>query len=338
LTTTPRAVAVFNKLRDPILTPRADVAWANGAVFNPGAWRDPGGPVHLLFRAIASGYQRITMEVPEAHGFSDGFDDAYVSSIGYASSEDGIQFQWRDEPFINPDSDFDRFGAEDPRISKLDDTFLITYTGLASPAFGPADGVRIALATTTDFRTVEKHGVVGPLARDKDAVIFPRRIGSRIAMLHRVVPNIQIVFFDDLERLIHPPPDFWPRHLARIDDHVIMRPELAWERNKIGAGPTPIETDEGWLIIYHGVDDDLVYRAGIALLDLDDPRRVIAKHPDPVLEPELEFECVGDVNQVVFPEGAVVIDGVLHVYYGAADKVVGLATAPLADLLDLLRS
>jgi predicted GH43/DUF377 family glycosyl hydrolase len=173
---------------------------------------------------------------------------------------------------------------------------------------------------------------------DKDAVIFPKRIRGRIAMLHRIVPSIQLIYFDDIDQLCRPPAALWEQHLRTLEDHVILRPEFPWEAKKIGAGPTPIETPEGWLLLYHGVDSHYVYRMGMALLDLDDPRRVIARTPEPVLAPELPFEREGDVPNVVFPEGAVLIDGMLYVYYGAADRAVGLARAPLADVLAYLRT
>ena len=291
--------------------------------------------MHLLFRAVAKGYRKVALPDPDPAGPTTGFDN-YVSCIGYARSTDGVQFTWHDAPFIEPDADFDRFGAEDPRISRIDDEYLITYTALSHPAFGGEDGVRIGLASTKDFRELRKHGRVGPPVRDKDAVIFPRRIAGEIVMLHRIVPDIQLIRFKDLTQLFRPPERLWQEHLDALDEHVVMRPEAPWEAKKIGAGPPPIETEEGWLCIYHGVDQNHVYRAGLALLDLDDPRRVIARTKRPVLEPELEFELRGDVDNVVFPEGAVVIDGVLHVYYGAADRVIGHATAPLADVLDAL--
>jgi len=330
-------MSLFTRSPAPILTPRADVPWASGAVFNPGAWYEE-GVVHLIFRAIPQGYKAIQLEIAEQDGPDTGFDHTYVSYLGYAGSTDGVHFEWREAPFLVPDAPFDRYGAEDARISKVDDTFLITYTALSHPAFGTMDGVRIGLATTKDFVHIEKHGVVGPPVRDKDAVIFPRRIGGRIAMLHRVTPDIQLVYFDDFSQLFNPPAAFWQAHLDTLEQHVILRPRAGWESKKIGAGPTPIETEEGWLLIYHGVDENLVYRAGLALLDLDDPSRVIARCPTPVLEPETDYELYGDVNNVVFPEGAVVIDGVLHVYYGAADFVIGHASASLSDVLAHLRS
>jgi predicted GH43/DUF377 family glycosyl hydrolase len=112
-----------------------------------------------------------------------------------------------------------------------------------------------------------------------------------------------------------------------------MRPKYEWEAKKIGAGPPPIMTEAGWLLIYHGVDANHVYRAGVALLDLEDPSKVIARSPYPILEPEEEYERIGDVPNVVFPEGTVAQDGTLYVYYGGADKCCCLATAPLLDLV-----
>lgn len=329
-------MSLFTKSEQPVLGPQPGLSWASSVVFNPGAWYED-GIVHLLFRAIPEGYTRIPLDKPKPHGPKKGFDD-YVSYIGYAHSTDGVNFTCRETPFIAPDTAFDRFGAEDPRISKIDDQFLITYTALSHPAFGDVDGVRVGLASTKDFAEVHKHGVIGPPQFDKDAVIFPRRLDGKIVMLHRIVPDIQIIYFDDLDQLCNPPEDLWTQHMQTLDQHVIMRPEAPWEAKKIGAGPTPIETEEGWLLIYHGVDYNHVYRTGLALLDLDDPRRVIARTAEPVMEPELEFELWGDVNNVVFPEGAVVIDGTLHVYYGAADRVIGLATASLTDILDYMKA
>lgn len=326
-------MTLFTKHPHPILEPQPDIPWATGAVFNPGACYD-GSCVHLLFRAIPEGYRQTS--APHVTDGSVGYDD-YISYIGYAHSHDGVHFTPRPEPFLAPDANFDRFGAEDPRITPFEGRYLITYTALSHPAFGTEDGVRIGLASTTDFQSAQKHGIIGPPRRDKDAVLFPRRIGGRIAMLHRIEPDIQIVYFDDLDQLYAPPPVLWEKHLRALDTHVIMRPEADWERKKIGAGPPPIETDDGWLIIYHGVDHDHVYRAGLALLDRDRPEQVLARHPLPVLEPDLAFERTGDIDNVVFPEGAVVINDILHLYYGAADRVIGYATAPLGDVLTLLR-
>ncbi len=326
---------LFTKDPQPILSPQPHIAWASGAVFNPGACYD-GSTVHLLFRAVPAGYRRIRLDQAAEGENTFGFDN-YVSYIGYATSTDGLNFRVRPEPFIAPDTDADRFGAEDPRITRLEGRYWITYSALQSPAFDPDARVRIGLASTSDFSTVQKHGVIGPDLRDKDAVLFPELVRGQVGLLHRIVPDIQLILFADVEELCAPPADVWRDHLNRLDEHVIMRPLEEWESRKIGAGPPPILTEEGWLLVYHGVDTDHVYRAGLALLDLDDPRKVIARTRRPVLEPEFPFEQVGDVSNVVFPEGAVVMDGLLHLFYGAADSVIGRATAPLSDVLTALR-
>lgn len=327
--------SLFTRSSGPIIQPSSTPPWTSGAVFNPGAWYDD-GLIHLLFRALPTGYKDPNHVADDPSRTVSSFTN-YVSSIGYACSTDAINFDLRAVPFINPDSEFDRYGAEDARISKIDDTFLITYTGLSHPLQGPVSGIRIALASTTDFQTIRKHGIVGPDCTDKDAVIFPRLISGQIVMLHRISPDIQLIRFEDLEELFNPPEEKWKNHIRTLDDHIIMRPEKDWEAKKIGAGPTPVETPEGWLLIYHGVDEHHVYRAGLVLLDLDNPSRVIARSSKPVLSPEREYERIGDVNNVVFPEGAVVIDGTLHVYYGAADRVIGHASASLSDVLLYLK-
>lgn len=326
----------FKKSKTPVLSPRDDIKWASGAVFNPGAWYED-GEIHLLFRGIPKGYKRRKLKRDSSYGPVMGYDDNYISYIGYASSTNAVDFKWRDIPFISPKEEFNKFGAEDPRISKIDDKYLITYTALSEPAYGEKDGVRIGMASTKDFKTINDHGIVGPPNHsDKDAVIFPRRINGKIMMLHRIVPNIQIIAFDNMEQLYDPPAKLWEDHLANIDDHVVMRSKFDWEGKKVGAGPTPIETEDGWLLIYHGVDDNHVYRMGVALLDLNDPRKIIARAPVPAMEPELDFELNGDVPNVVFPEGAVIIEGTLHVYYGAADLVIGHASIQMDTLMDWL--
>jgi predicted GH43/DUF377 family glycosyl hydrolase len=281
-------------IHNPILKPDAARKWESGATFNCGATLSEDGRVYLLYRAVSAGYTR----KPNGGGY-----DNYVSSIGSAVSQDGINFVRFEQPVIQPREEWERYGCEDPRITMLemDDRplYLITYTALSAPAFS-GRGDRVALAATEDFRTFHKHGVIIPDLNDKDAVIFPELIQGKIAMLHRVAPNIQIVYFDDLEQLTNP------------------------------------GKKEGWLLIYHGVDENHVYRTGIALLDLEDPSKVIAHPPYPILEPKAEYERVGDVPNVVFPEGAVIRDGMLYVYYGGADKCCCLATADLDNLLDHL--
>ncbi len=291
----------------------------------------------MLFRAIPEGYKQISLDSPSGEPVRFGFDETYVSSLGYASSTDGVHFTRRAEPFLSPDTVSDRFGVEDPRITRIDGTYFVTYTGLSKPAYSEIPGWHIGLASTEDFVGVKKYGSIGPQVASKDTAIFPRRIGGKIWMLHRIVPDIQAIVFEDLDQLMNPSAELWQDHVNTLSDHVVMGPEAEWEAKKIGTGPTPIETDEGWLLIYHGVDQDHVYRAGLALLDLDDPRRVISRTSQPIMEPQEEYELIGDVNNVVFPQGAAVIGDTLHIYYGGADRVIGHATASMDQVLHHMR-
>jgi len=317
--------------RNPILEANPDREWESGAVFNSSAVIGEDNKVYLLYRAVPKGYTRR----PDGYGYRN-----YISRIGCAISEDGIHFSRFQRPIIEPTDEYDCFGCEDPRVTRLEVNgrrlYFITYTALSAPAYS-GHGNRVALASTTDFQTFHKHGVVIPELEDKDAVLFPGLIKGRIAMLHRVLPNIQIVYFDDLEQLLNPQEEFWRRYKTSLEDFTVLRPKYEWEARKIGAGPPPIKTEEGWLLIYHGVDAHRVYRTGLALLDLEDPLKVVARSPRPVLEPRERYEKQGDVPNVVFPEGAIVKGDTLYLYYGGADKCCCLATAKLSELLDYLR-
>ncbi len=316
--------------KNPILGSNSNHLWDGGAVFNCGATVIDDGKVVLLYRAVAKGYER----KPGGKGYVN-----YISRIGYAESDDGIHFVCRDTPLMIPDTDYDLFGCEDPRVTRFKDSeglrYFITYTAMSAPAFS-GRGDRVAVASTRDFVNVEKHGKVIPDLSDKDAVIFPERVNGKIVMFHRIEPNIQIVSFNSFEEIFNPNKDFWRKYLTRLDDYVVLEKKYEWETQKVGSGPPPLKTDEGWLLFYHSVDKNSVYRCGVALLDLDDPSRVIARSPAPVLEPEEDYEKYGDVNNVVFPEGAVLLGGTVFLYYGAADTCCALATVKLQEILDYL--
>lgn len=316
---------------NPILKPDDFQKWDIGAVFNCGVTVTEDSEIVMLFRAVPSGYRKN----PSGNGYLN-----YVSSIGSAVSRDGYSFSTDETAVISPQEEWDRYGCEDPRITRFADdggtTYLITYTALSDPAFS-GTGDRVALATTNDFGIYTRHGVIIPGVNDKDAVFFPERINGKIALLHRIPPDIQIVYFDDLDEITKADEEFWSHYSRSIVNHTILERKYAWESEKIGAGPPPVKTREGWLLLYHGVDGDHVYRTGVALLDLDDPSRVIARSSLPILEPEEDYEITGDVNNVVFPTGAIVLGETLFVYYGAADKVCALATAGVDEILDFLQ-
>ncbi len=299
----------LKRINGPLLERRPENAWESRAVLNPAAIRD-GENVHLLYRAV------------EGENFS---------TIAYARMDaSGKVLQRDDQPVILRELEIEQHGCEDPRVVLLDGTYYVFYTGYDGQKY------RICLAATRDFRRYQKFGIIGPDQPDKDAFIFPEKIDGKVAFMHRIAPNIQLAWFDDMEHLRHPEPDYWPRHLKDIQAHTVMGREFAWERRKIGGGPPPLRTEAGWLLIYHGVDEKFTYRAGAALLDAKNPLKVIARLPYPILEPEREYEQIGDVNFVVFPEGAVLFGDELQIYYGGADKVVGLAIGKLSHLVDEL--
>ena len=286
----------------PILEPRKDVPWEKSAVLNAAAIHD-GGRFHLLYRAVAHNP-----------------GDPNRSSIGYAVSDDGVHFERLDQPvLVSNVVPEEAQGVEDPRVTKLGDTFFMVYTAY--------DGKRtqIALATSADLIHWERHGVVlsdAHFGNNKDAALFPEKIGGRYCMMHRPEPDIFVAFSDDLHH--------WTDHAK------IMGPAFDWEATKIGAGGVPIKTEKGWLIVYHSVDRRMWYRLGIALLDLEDPTKVIARQPEWILQPEADWELVGDVNHVVFTCGLVLLGRELWVYYGSADTVIGLAKGNIDDFLALV--
>jgi len=295
--------------KDPLITPREGREWEARGTFNPGAVVQAGG-VHLLYRAV------------DVNG---------ISRFGYSRVQNGTEVELRSwDPIYEPSAQWEECGCEDPRITKLDDTFYISYTAFSRR------GPRMALASTRDFVNFEKCGLIGPDCDDKDWVIFPERINGRIAILHRVASRMQIAYFESFESLKYPH-EFWKEYLKQLNEYEVMRGKCSWEAKKIGVGPPPIKTDLGWLVIYHGVSMEGIYRAGAALLDLDDPLKVLARTEEPILKPEMEFEKYGAVPNVVFPCGAVVRDGKLWVYYGGADKTSCVANAPFDEFLDALK-
>ncbi|NOZ61683.1 MAG: glycosidase [Calditrichaeota bacterium] len=300
----------LERIKGPILEPLAENSWESRAVLNPATIRE-GDVIHMLYRAV------------EGENFS---------TIGYAKLDlNQNVIERRPEPVICRTYPYEKKGCEDPRVTYLDGKYYIFYSGY--------DGkeVRICAASTENFETYTKYGIVVPDVWDKDAMLFPEPVGGKIILIHRVEPNIQFAFFDNIEQLLRPSNGYWNQYFSELDKFTVMKPEFDWEANKVGAGPPPIKTEQGWVLIYHGVDKNSVYRAGVALLDLESPERVIARYPKPILEPERRYELNGDVPNVVFPEGTVLIGDELYVYYGGADKVIGLATIKMNDLLEELK-
>ncbi|NWF91874.1 MAG: glycosidase [Syntrophaceae bacterium] len=284
-------------IKNPILKPRKENDWESRLVFNAGVVF-ANGLFHLLYRAV-------------------GEDD--ISRIGYAVSVDGYDFFRFDKPVFTPRGIAESKGCEDPRVVCLDDKFYMTYTAYS------INGVRVSLASTRNFIQWERFGVILPGMENKDAVLFPEKIGGRYVMLHRPMDpprSIWVAYSDDLVR--------WN------DFKKVMTPvEGRWDGVGIGSGCPPVKTEKGWLLIYHGIDEGSVYRLGVALLDLNDPSRVIGRHPDPILQPEEDYELRGEVREVVFGCGICEVEDKYFIYYGAADRVICGATAEKKDLLGL---
>ena len=283
------------------------------ARFNPGVWMKD-GIVHMLYRAVN-------------HNIMD--TKKYISYIGYAKLDTNTHILYdSNKKVIYPTLPEEVMGCEDPRIVEFEDSFYIFYTAY------DGNTARVAIAKTEDFITYIKLGIVKHFTWDKDAFIFPERINGMIAYLHRISPDIQLDYFADFDELLSL--NRWKDYEHSIETSTIMKSEFFWENQKIGGSIPPIKTEYGWLLVYHAVDDKFIYRGSVALLDLENPSKVIARIPYPLLEPEEEYELFGDVNNVVFPEGGYIFEGELFIYYGAADKYIAVSKINLQELVEEL--
>jgi predicted GH43/DUF377 family glycosyl hydrolase len=304
---------------NPILT-STDRWWEAKAVFNPGVTVHE-GRIALVYRAVGA----------------DG-----ISRFGLAWSEDGERITERSElPWYEGalDDAEARLGVEDPRVTLLDGAYYLTY---CKASVEPADTPKLSWETapfkmrsgvgvTDDFSSMRERSTVLPGRNTKDAVLFPERIGGDYAVLVREYPGIQLVRSPDLVDWSLPP-------------RAVMEPRPGtWEGERIGAGPPPIRTPWGWLLLYHGNEylhmpgNKRLYRMGLAVLDAEDPTRVIYRHPDPIFSPEEAYEMEGPVGNVVFGTGLIELRDRLYLYYGAGDGVIGVAWIDREELYAFLK-
>ncbi|RKY41913.1 MAG: glycosidase [Candidatus Makaraimicrobium thalassicum] len=299
---------------NPILAPRKENPWESVMVYNCAAIYED-GKVHILYRAQGS--------------------KTGVSRLGYASSRDGFHIDERlDEPVFGPDpaSDLESLGIEDPRLTRIGDTIYMNYSayGTSMGMVFPLTRVQIGITSISVDDFLEKKWNWGDryypfyMVDDKNSFFFPEKVNGRYVFVHRIPPHMWIAYSDDLKT--------WD------NQKILMSPEFDWEYFKIGGGAPPIKTEKGWILIYHGVDRSMHYRLGVALLDLEDPGRVIRRYDKPFLEAEADYEISGVVPNVTFSCGAVVIDDTLFVYYGGADTVICVATAKVKEVLHLLKA
>lgn len=328
---------------NPILSPNAANAWENLVVCNPGVWYEH-KRFYMLYRAA-------------------GDDPQHIIRFGLATSTDGVHFERTSpEPVFGPSTDGpDSGGVEDARIVKFGDEFYITYAYRPHPPgqywkfahdqvqlpqvgeFAPSvlrhNIANSGLALTRDFHAWRRLGrITQPQLDDRDVILFPEKIDGKFALLHRPkqwigpeygcqYPSIWITFSHDLM--------VWNQPSTLLLSGI----EGTWEE-KIGGSTPPLRTEAGWLLVYHGVENGGrgYYRVGVALLDLNDPTRVLARATDWVMEPEFDYELEGYYRGCVFPTGNVILNDTLYLYYGAADKYVGLATCSVPELLRFLLS
>lgn len=296
----------YNK--NPILTAR-DIPYPCERCYNPAATRF-GDQYLLLVRVWSRGR---------------------VESLALATSNDGYHFTVEPEPVLRP-SEEDQGRLNDARITRIGDTYYIFYCS------DPESGIKIGIASTKDFKHFERFGFSEP--DNRNAVLFPEKIHGLYARLDR--PFARQYFLDkgyDIWISYSPDLHYWGKH-----QRVLSYEQVSWGSNKIGPGPEPIKTDKGWLVIYHGAEipDETVsgwqkvYRAGCMLLDLEDPAKVIALPPAPLIEPQEPYEKDATYRQnVIFPSGVIVEDnGEVKIYYGASDTSVAVATTTIEELLD----
>lgn len=333
-----------------ILSP-TERAFENTGVLNPGVYQE-GNIVHFLYRAVQNGN---------------------LSTVGYARTEGPLKIIERMEsPIIIQDFDYEKQGVEDPRIVKIEDTYYITYTaydginamgalatsrdlihfkkyGIITPQINYQEyesHVNLCNANKLNpkyheyYNLFEQIGIKNDetrLLRDKDVVLFPRKINGQFVLLHRIWPGIQIVKFNNWEELNL---SFWENYLQNLTNHILLDPKDPYEMSYIGAGVPPIETPYGWLLIYHGVHETTtgkIYHAKAALLHLEKPEIEISRLPYPLFSPTKQWEIEGEVNDIVFPTGHALFGEDLYIYYGAADKNIAVAKMNINELLLELR-
>jgi beta-1,2-mannobiose phosphorylase / 1,2-beta-oligomannan phosphorylase len=329
--------------REGIIIGPTNLKFENQGVLNPACIK-VGNNVHMFYRAVRKGN---------------------FSSIGYCKLDGPLKVAERSsKPILFPQYKYEAHGTEDPRITYLNGVYYMTYVGY------DGKNARVAYATSKDLKKFRKGGLLTPkitydkaenlfrscgklkdryylfesyykdkagkdvLLWEKDAFLFPKKIKGKFALIHRILPDIQVILFKDFKDLTL---DYWKEHFRSLCDHIVLQSHHWFETRNIGGGAPPIETKKGWLLIYHAVDDMDVgrtYRAGAALLDKKNPTKLLGHLHEPLLSPETEWELEGVVNKVVFPTGTAIFGKRLYIYYGAADKYVAAASVDVDELLN----
>ena len=312
---------------NPIIIPMSENSWEADGAFNGCPVYD-GNKVHFVYRAVSHPQEINGFELP-------------LSTIGYAVSNDGIHFKNRRQ-FIKPENDWEQYGCEDPRVSRLNGKYFIFYTALSTFPFC-APCIKVGVAITRDFKKIQEKHLVTPF-NSKAMSLFPEKVAGRYAVVLSVNTDlpptrIAVAYFDREEQMWSP--TYWEGWYSMLNDNII--PLERSPKDHIEAGAPPIRTKYGWLLIYSYIQNyfapPAVFGIEAALLDINNPQRIIARTDKPLLVPQEEYEKYGKVPNIVFPTGALVKEGMLHIYYGAADTTCAVATCKLESLLeDMLES
>lgn len=326
---------------NPILSPNPKNDWESLVVCNPAAWYE-NGKFYILYRAA-------------------GNDEEHHIYIGLAESKDGFNFtRPLSQPVLSPSkNNFDSGTVEDPRIVKFGDEFYMTYAFRPyAPgqywkfAYDHVNGAEhnehapkclrnnvgnTALAVSKDLYTFKKVGrLTESRLDDRDVILFPEKINGKYYMLHRPKEYVGADFGTEY-------PAIWIKSSDDImtwtqESKMLLKGNESWEV-KVGGSTPPLRTKDGWLMLYHGVDDKFAYRVGACILDINDPTKILYRTKDFIMEPETECETNGLYQWgVVFPTGNVIVDNTLYVYYGASDQYCCVATANLDELLKFIKS
>lgn len=338
---------MFAVKKEGVILEKTNLEFENQAVLNPAIIK-VGNEIHMFYRAVKKGN---------------------YSSIGYAKLKGPLEVVERStEPILVPEHDYEKHGMEDPRIVwfEEDQLYYLFYTAF------DGQNARGAYAISKDLKTFEKKGLITPsipydkaeqffghrilgdkyysfekiyypqrekniLLWEKDVFLLSKKINGKYALIHRILPEMQVIYFNSFEDLKDD--HFWKDYLGHLSDYIVLKSKFKHESRNIGGGAPFLDFNEGYLAIYHAVEKTRkgnIYHAAAALLHKDDPTKVIGKLENPLFSPEESWEKEGDVGNVVFPTGTAIFDDILYIYYGAADSRIAVASVKHHDLLEEL--
>lgn len=297
----------------PILSPTQN-DWEDFCIFNPAAIKLD-GKVHLIYRAMCNKDK--------------------ISRLGHAVSEDGINFTRENIPMYQGLEGYNKYGVEDPRAVVINNEVFVVYTSISmdleklfeTPILQQdlldayfVINTHIGCFSTKDFVTFKEHTEFMPEVIGKDVTLFPEKINDKYALLFRTgTKETYLTYAEEFGT--------WGEIY-----YVFTNGESPWDSFRVGIGAPPIKTDYGWLLFYHGVDHSRVYSLGLMVLDLEDQTKVIYRSKEPILAPQTEWEKTGLVNNVIFTSGVVEMKDDYYIYYGAADKCIGVASISMKEV------